>query len=388
MKTPLAWLQVTRERVRLLVAIAGIAFANILIFMQLGFLQSLFDGSIRPHQHLCADLIMVNPKQETFFSIKSFPRQRLYQALGYPGVNSIASVLVGTVQWRNPDTKGSRAILVFGINPAKDSFDLAGVTDNLSKLKKLNRVLFDRDSRPEYGAIAQMFESAGAVAHAADIEAELNSKVVKVVGLYKIGASFAADGSVITSDTTFHNLFEHREPDSIEIGLIKTKPAVDLAKLQQAMRDDFKQDVSIYTKEQFAEVEKNYWANSSGIGFIFGMGVVVGFVVGVVIVYQILYADVSDHLQEYATLKAIGYTDGYLLKVLMQESVILAVFGFIPGFAISSTLYEVARSATLLPISMTLDRAALVFVLTLAMCSISAAIATGKLRKADPADVF
>lgn len=382
MKTPLAWLQVTREHVRLLVAVAGIAFANILIFMQLGFLQSLFDGSTRPHHCLCADLIMVNPKQETFFSVRSFPRQRLYQALGYPGVESVASVLVGTVQWKNPEKKNSRSILVFGINPSKAAFELTGVKQNLHRLRELNRVLFDRDSRPEYGPIAKLLEVAGTV------EAELNSKVVRVVGLYCIGASFAADGSVITSDTTFHNLFGYRNPDDIEIGLIKTKPWVDLTKLQQAMRTDFKDEVSIYTKEEFAEVERSYWANSSGIGFIFGMGVVVGFIVGVVIVYQILYADVSDHLHEYATLKAIGYTDGYLLKVLMQESLILAVFGFIPGFSISAVLYEVARTATLLPISMTWERALLVFVLTLAMCSISAAIATDKLRKADPADVF
>lgn len=382
MKTPLAWLQITRERVRLLVAVSGIAFANILIFMQLGFLQSLFDGSTRPHNHLCADLVMVNPMQETFFSIKSFPRQRLYQALGYPGVMSVASILVGTVQWKNPQTKGTRSILVFGVNPLKFSFDLSGVAQNLSKLRELNRVLFDQDSRPEYGSIARIFEKQGVV------ESELNSKAVKVVGLHRIGASFAADGSIITSDTTFHSLFEYRNPDDIEIGLIRTKPGIDLPKLQEAMRADFKSDVSIYTKDEFAEVERSYWANSSGIGFIFGMGVVVGFIVGVVIVYQILYADVSDHLKEYATLKAIGYTDLYLLKVLMQESVILAALGFIPGFAISIALYEIACTETLLPISMTSDRALVVFLLTLVMCLLSAAIATSKLRKADPADVF
>ncbi|MFO5473947.1 MAG: FtsX-like permease family protein, partial [Dolichospermum sp.] len=134
--------------------------------------------------------------------------------------------------------------------------------------------------------------------------------------------------------------------------------------------------------------EKDYWANGTGIGFIFGLGVIVGFIVGIVIVYQILYSDVSDHLPEYATLKAMGYTDNYLLRVLLQEALLLAALGYLPALFLSFGIYQLTFTATLLPIAMKLDRAINVFILTVIMCTISGAIAMQKLRSADPADIF
>lgn len=381
-RTPLAWLQVTREKTRLLVAIAGIAFACILIFMQLGFLQSLFDGATRPHRSLCADLVLTNPKQVTFFSPKSFPRQRLYQSLGYAGIESVSGVQMGTIQWRNPLTSDIRSILVFGIDPDRNIFNLPGVSENRAQLKMLNRVLFDKASRPEYGPIAEL------LGKSRQVDVEVGNKQVKVVGLFQIGASFAADGTVITSDTTFGNLLNRKASDEIEIGVVRLNNGADPVVVQTALRKAFGPEVAVYTPEEFAQVEKNYWATSTGIGFVFGLGVVVGFVVGVVIVYQILYSDVSDHLPEYATLKAMGYTDGHLLGVLLQEALILACFGYVPGLLIAFGMYWLAQGVTLLPIVMTWSRAIGVFVLSVTMCSISAAIAMSKLRSADPADIF
>jgi putative ABC transport system permease protein len=107
-----------------------------------------------------------------------------------------------------------------------------------------------------------------------------------------------------------------------------------------------------------------------------------------VIVYQILYTDVSDHLAEYATLKAMGYTDTYLLGVVFQEAILLAGLGYIPAFALAVLLYDLTANATLLPIAMTFNRAVLVLLLAVSMCFISGAIAVRRLRAADPADIF
>ena len=365
-----------------MVAIAGIAFAGILILMQLGFLDALFEGATSPHRTLDADLVVCNPRQKTFFSPKSFPRQRLYQVLGYEGVQSVSGLQVGTTLWRNPLTQQIRSILVFGMDPAHAAFKLEGVRKNIDRITLLNRVLFDRGSRPEFGPIARLFEKLGLV------DTELNERRVRVAGLFTIGASFTADGTVITSDTTFANIFNRRRNDDIEVGLIKLNPGVDPRFVQRSLIRRFSNEVAVYTLDEFAELERSYWATSSGIGFIFGLGVFVGFIVGVVIVYQILYADVSDHMSEYATLKAMGYTDRYLLVVLLEESLILAVLGYIPGLAISMGMYWLAHSFTLLPIHMTIQRSLFVFFLTVVMCSISAAIAMRKLREADPADIF
>lgn len=380
-KTPLAWLQVTREKTRLVVAIAGIAFADLLMFIQMGFESALYDAAVKPHRNLKADLVLINPQLQTLFSVKSFSRERLYQALSYDGVNSVSPVYIATGQWRNPENSRDRAILVWGVDPAKPVFKFPEVNQNLDHLKLLNQVLFDQASRPEYGGIAEIFKKTGSV------ETELNGKAVSVKGLFTNGASFAADGNIITSDSTFLQLFP-RQASEVDIGLISLKPGADVEQVRQQLTAGLPNDVKVLTLEGFVEIEKNYWANGTGIGFIFGLGVGVGFIVGIVIVYQILYSDVSDHLPEYATLKAIGYSDRYLLGVLTQEALLLAILGYIPGFILSFGLYQVAYAATLLPIAMTLERAGSVLVLTIIMCSVSGAIAMRKLQFADPADVF
>lgn len=381
-KTPLAWLQVTREKTRLIVALAGIAFADLLMFIQMGFEGALYDAAVTPHRSLQADLVLINPQSQTLIAFKTFPRERLYQALSYDGVKSVNSVYMAAGLWRNPETRIDRAILVWGIDPASPAFKSAAVTQNLDHLKLLDQVLFDQAGRPEYGAIAAQFKKTGSV------ETEVNSKVVNVKGLFTNGSSFAADGNVITSDSTFMRLFKERQPDQIDIGLIALKPGVDVEKVRSQLAAGLPNDIKVLTLEGFAEIEKTYWASGSSIGFIFGLGVGVGFIVGIVIVYQILYSDVSDHLPEYATLKAMGYSDRYLLGVLTQEALFLAVLGYIPGFILSFGLYQIAYAATLLPIAMTLERAGSVLVLTIIMCSVSGAIAMRKLHSADPADVF
>lgn len=381
-KTPLAWRQLMKEKTRLVVAVAGITFADMLMFIQLGFESALFDAAIKPHRNLEADLVLINPQFQTLFSVKSFSRERLYQTLGYDGVQSVNSVYINTGQWRNPETRLDRAILIWGIDPAKSAFKFPEIQQNQDHLKQLYQVLFDQAGRPEYGAVGDIFKKTG------NFETELNNKAVSVKGVFSNGASFAADGNVITSDSTFLQLFPDRKPDQIEVGLIHLKPGADPEKVRSQLVAGLPNDVKVLTPEGFAETEKNYWATGTGIGFIFGLGVGVGFIVGIVIVYQILYSDVSEHMPEYATLKAMGYSDRYLLGVLFQEALVLAVLGYIPAFFLSFGLYQITYAATLLPLTMKLERAIAVLILTIVMCSFSGAIAMRKLRSADPADVF
>jgi putative ABC transport system permease protein len=358
-KTPLAWRQLMKEKTRLAVAVAGIAFADILILIQMGFEGALYDSSIQPHRNLQADLVLIEPRMQTLFSVKSFQRERLY-----------------------PKTTLERAILVWGVDPTKETFKMPEVNKNLSSLKPLNNLLFDIGGVPAYGIDGEKFKKNNT------FETELNSKSVNVTGLFVNGASFAADGNVITSDSTFMQLFPSRNPEQIEVGLIKLKPGIDVEKIQKQLAANLPKDVSVLTREGFAQVEKKYWADGTAIGFIFGLGVAVGFIVGIVIVYQILYSDVSEHLPEYATLKAMGYTDRYLLGVLIQEALLLAILGYIPSFFAAIALYNLAAGATMLPIAMTLERAVNVLILTIVMCSVSGAIAMRKLQSADPADIF
>ena len=226
-KTPLAWRQLMKEKTRLAVAVAGITFADMLMFIQLGFESALFDAAVKPHRNLQADLVLISPQFQTLFSVKNFSRERLYQTLGYEGVQSVNSVYISTGQWRNPETRLERAILVWGVDPAQSPFKSPEIKQNQHHLKQLYQVLFDQAGRPEYGAVGDIFKKTR------KFDTELNSKAVFVKSLFTDGASFAADGNVITSDSTFLQLFPQRQPDRIEVGLITLKPDADTEKVRR-----------------------------------------------------------------------------------------------------------------------------------------------------------
>jgi putative ABC transport system permease protein len=383
MKIPLSLLQLSHEKMRLLVAIAGITFADVLMFMQLGFQEALLNSAVRLHKSLQGDVFVMNSQSDTLMSLQPFSQRRLYEIMGVSGVKSARPIYVGLGQWKNPVTKQKRTIYVLGINPVENLINLPGVPENLKKLKQEDTVLFDQQGRSDFGPVPEMFNQGKPVI------TEVANRRIRVGGLFDLGASFGADGNLITSDVNFFRIFPDRKKGLVELGVIKLKPGVDKAAVTQQIRSILSSsDVKVYTKQELIKHEKSYWQNRTAIGFIFTLGTIMGFIVGTVIVYQILYTDVADHLPEYATLKAMGYTDKYLLMVVFQEAIILGCIGFIPGFSLSLLMYARTLAVTRLPIMMTLTRAVTVFVLTLVMCWVSGVIAVGKLRAADPADIF
>ena len=380
---PLAWLQLTREPLRLAIAVAGVGFAVLLILMQLGFRDAMFESAVRYHHALDCDLVMVSPKTHFIVQPETFARRRLYQALGHKGVSEVTPVYLGQHFWRNPDQPTeTRPIFAVGINPSHDVVDLSGVRQYWGRVKLADFVLFDRASRPEFGAIVDRFESGERVM------TEMGARTVEVAGLFELGTSFGIDGSVITSDLNFLRLFPNRSPGAIDLGLVELEPGVDPEVTRDAIAASIPKDVDVLTRDGFIAREKDYWNRNTPIGYVFLFGVIMGLGVGGVIVYQILFSDVAEHLREYATLKAIGYSNRYLFSVVLQESILLAVLGYVPGVLATLGLYWATDAATGLPLSLTTDRAVFVLLLTLAMCCVSGMIALRKVRSADPAEVF
>ncbi len=264
---------------------------------------------------------------------------------------------------------------------------MPGIQENIDKLKYPDVVLFDEASRSEFGPIVSEFKQHGIVTTELGDRGPGNRKVT-VQGLFKLGTSFGADGNLITSDLNFLRIFLQRPKGFISIGVIQLKPGYKVEYVLQKIKKYLPEDVKVLSKQELKDFEKKCWDSSTPIGFIFALGVGLGLVVGIIIVYQILYSNVSEHLAEYATLKAIGYKHTYLLSVVFQESLILAILGYIPGLVISIGIYKFARDSTLLPVLMKSPRALLVLALTFVMCFISGAIAVRKLGEADPADIF
>lgn len=388
LKISTAWLQLKYEKLRLLVAIGGISFAVVLIFMQLGLRAALFDSAVALHTSLQGEFFLLSPRSTSLVAMESFSERRLYQTLALEEVQAIVPVYVGFAQWKNPQTRNYwRNIFVIGFDISYRVFNLPGIQENIDELKFPDVVLFDEASRAEFGPVVSEFKKKGIVTTELGDKGSGNRKVT-VQGLFKLGTSFGADGNLITSDLNFLRIFMQRPKGFINIGVVQIKPGYNIDKVSQKMRKYLPEDVKVLSKQEFREFEQKYWDSSTPIGFIFALGVGLGLVVGIIIVYQILYGNVSEHLAEYATLKAIGYKHVYLLSVVFQESLILAILGYIPGFIIASIMYKIARDATLLPVVMKSPRIILVLALTFVMCFISGAIAVRKLGEADPADIF
>ncbi|WP_416238324.1 ABC transporter permease DevC [Synechococcus sp. CCY9202] len=381
-RIPMSWLLLTRQPARLAVALAGICFAGILMFMQFGFSDGLFDASVTIHKLFDTDLVLLSPRSSSSVSMAGFPRRRLVQTLADPDVAGITPVHWSLLLWRNPQTRATRSLLTLGFEPDDPLFTDPSLAAKSQVLTQRGRVLFDELSRPEFGPVAEWFRQGRLV------ESEISGKRVRVAGLVALGTSFGADGNLLTSSETYLSLLPETPPGSIEVGLIRLRPGADPAAVQRRLEAALPQDVRVYTKQGFINFEMNYWRDSTSIGFIFTLGAAMGFIVGCVIVYQILYSDVSDHLPEYATLMAMGYRLSTLLGVVAREGFFLAILGYLPAYAAGEGLYVLVRNATNLPVGMDTPRAVLVFGLILVMCMGSAALAMRRLADADPAEIF
>ncbi len=382
MNLPLGWMQLRHRPLRLLVAVAGISFAVLLIMMQLGFRSALFESAVRFHERFDYDIALFSTESVFIVRPQSFSIRRLYQVLGDQAVEDVSPVYILPAVWKNPWNNDRRSILAIGIRPEDNLLITKGFDENRLKLRQQDVLLFDSASRPEFGPVKEEFEKAGTVV------TELNDREVEVVGLFEMGTSFGIDGSLITSDDNWLRLFPDRPRNEIQLGLIRLHEGSDVNLVRDRLREYLPKDVLVMTKADFVKRETNYWNSATPIGYIFAFGAIMGFVVGAIIVYQILFADVSEHLNEYATLRALGYKSRFISGIVIQQAIILGVLGFIPGTAVVVWLYGKAGAATNLPLYLTQDRALTVFVMTLAMCALSALLAVRKVQKLDPADVF
>jgi putative ABC transport system permease protein len=379
-ETPLAWSQLSHQKVRLAVALGGIAFANVLIFMQLGFKTLFEDGATSLPQSLHGDLFLLNPSTE-FIGASGFDRIRLSQAASVKGVKTATALHMGFGPWGYSKEFTSFGGRFFGFNPQAQVFKLPEVQQQQAMLNSPRTMMFDRLSKPSFGPIAKDVETKGFAMTL------INNKRAEIRGLFRLGNSFfIGEGNVLMSEDSYAYYFGDSALQTVSVGIITLEPGTDLQAAKAGI-SAVVPGIKVYTPAELVAKELLF-QESNPTGPIFGFGALMGIIVGVVIVYQVLYADVSDHLAEYATLKAMGYSDWALLGVIFQEAIILGVLGFIPGFGASIAMYQFLGGLTRLDLIMTPEIAVTVFLLTIVMCVISAAIASGKLRSADPADVF
>ena len=381
-RTPVAWLQLTHKPMRLLAALAGVGFANVLVFFQMGLSGALYDSQKRPIQQINGQLVLVPRRYTNLGEPLNMPRAQLARALGVQGVKAVTPLYVAKIDWINRDTRQKKQALLFGVNPDNPALRLPVLQEQRTLLQRPNSVFFDRSSKSAAGPVADTLAS-GQI-----YTTELRGQTAQVVGTFNLGLTFAADINLITSSSNVQTFLPELNNDDIQLGVIQLEPGVSVRRVQATLEHFMEPSVQVLTIPQLLDREVAHWRRNTSFGLIFNLGVLVGLAVGAIIVYQILYSDVGDHLGEYATMKAMGYGDGFVVGIILQESLILASLAFVPSVLVSMGLYQVLLRSTGLLVTMTVGRAGLVFALTLVICAASGWLATGKLRRLDPAEVF
>jgi putative ABC transport system permease protein len=378
----LAWKQLTFQRMKLVAALSGVMVAVMLMWIQLGILASLYNAATLVHRNLQADLVIVSPLFETMNQVKSLSTRILYRARGCPGVVAIGELLIGPVEWRNPITGEKKQIQAYGLEPEEGWVDLPGISQYAPQLRAENTFLYDRRSRNVFGPVVKAVERGEA------FHVELNHRKMVAVGLTSMAATFGQQGNLVTSRANFLRTHPGHPPHQVHVGLVRTRQGENVESIQAALRNMFGNEALVMTPSEFAEFELRFWKTNAPVGFIFTMGTAVGFLIGFIVVYQILYADVTHHLPYYATMKAMGFADWYLLLLVIRQGLILSVLGYIPGSLLAIGFYQVIQYGTSIPVGPTWERAGFLLVLTILMCFLSGVVATQRLRSADPADVF
>ena len=380
---PLARRNLLADRRRLLRALAGIAFAVLLMMVELGFRTAFIGSMLLPIQQLDGDLMLVSSAKYEFGRRTPFLRRLFYEARSVPGIASVRPLYLErrTAVWKNPQTHELFGIQVFAFNPDEPVFLLPEVADNLEALRQPDTVMVDRRARSSLGQAS------------AGMQTELSRHRVKVIGTFRLGPSFFSDGTAIMSDRNFFKLFGVQSPNStelpdVEIGVIKVSPGQRTLDVQHALRAALPGSVMILTKAELIDREARFHMQVSPVGPIFNVGTLVGFAVGILICYQILFSELSDQLSQYATLKAMGYYNTFVVKVVLQQAVFYAVLAYIVAWTACYLIFRVVGEIALIPLHMSVGLTVTSLVLALIMCVGAALIAVRRAIATDPAELF
>jgi putative ABC transport system permease protein len=380
---PLAWRNVTYDKKRLARSAAGIGFAVLLMLIQLGFRNAFVESSLALLDSIHGDLMIVSATKYRLGVSDTFPRRQLYQALGVDGVRRVSPLYGEWTDsiWKNPQTGESYAVQVVAFDPGRPVLDLPGIEQHLDALRRDDTVLMDSRGRRFLGRAE------------AGLQTELAGRRVTIAGTFILGPDFVSDGTIATSERTFFNLFPSRlgrdlQAAQVEIGVIEVAEDRDPTAVQASLRAVLPPDVVVLTKQELLDLESAFQNDVSPVGPIFLTGTLIGFAVGILISYQIMFTDLSDFLPQYATLKAIGYTNRFMVMVALQQALFYALLAFWPAWLVGIAIFAAVGEAALLPMRMTLGLTLAGLALTVGMCVVSGLIAVRRVLRADPAEVF
>jgi putative ABC transport system permease protein len=376
-RLPLARRSLLASKVRLLRSIAGIGFAVLLMLMQLGFERAFYNSSLQLIYLLDGDIVIQTAHKYRFFTRDPFPPADLDRARAVRGVASVRPFYADWFDffWKNPVDGKVFMIRAFAFDPDKPVLRLPEVTAHLAALQAPDTVLVDSRAR-RFLAMAD-----------GTTETELNGTNVRILGRFTLGPDFQSDGTVIMSSGTFARLLPPGAGRGVEAGIIKVKPGQDPGVVAQALKAALPSEIAVFSMPQLLDFERGFQADVSSAGPIFAMGTIVGFIIGALISYLIVYTELTDQLPQYATLKAMGYDASYVIQVVLRQATLLALGGWASAWLVSLLLNRAVGELALIPLATSLEIVIVSLALTLGMCLVSAGLAMVRVVAADPAEV-
>jgi putative ABC transport system permease protein len=372
----LAWRILAYDKGRTALAVAGVFLAILLVFVQLGFFIAVPRGGMLLYDRTQFDLLVASAAYEYQVQPGKFPLSQLDKARTAPEVALAAPLYLGSAKWRSGEDGKAPDVFVLGLDPRYPIFASRNINRQLAVLDRADTVLVDSMTRPMFGPL-----TTGRVV-------DIDGDKVTIAGDYVLGTGFMGLGVILVSTQNFIRLFPYRKLDQVNLGLIQLKPGVDPDRAAATLRDLLGTDMQIFTRPELEAHETSYWTTRTSVGLLFGSGLIISFIVGVMVVYQILATLVGRQLPQFATLKAVGYGDRFLVGTVITMALLIVLASFFPALAAAVGVYAVIRDETLLPVEMSGARIAAVFAATLAMAAASALLSMSSLRRADPADLF
>jgi putative ABC transport system permease protein len=372
----LAWRILSYDKGRTVLALAGMFLAIVLVFVQLGLFLAVPQGGMLLYDNMRFDLLLVSDQYEYQAQPGAFARDRLAAVRSSPDVASASPLYFGVAKWKGGEDGMWPDLFVIGFDPKSGVLHPRSVRQQTAALDRPDTILVDSATRSIFGPL-----DAGRVV-------EVGARRETIGGQYQLGTGFMGLGVALADEANFTRLFPGRSLGFVNIGAIRLKPGVDPDKAASDLQKRAGPGTQLFTRARLGETEAAYWTTRTSVGLIFGSGLLISIVVGIMIVYQIVSAQIGRQLPQFATLKAIGYGDGALGRTVAVMSLVIAIAGFAPAVGAAVLLYDVIRRETLLPVTMSASHAGVVFAATVVMAAISALFAAGGLRRADPADVF
>ena len=372
----LAWRMFTHEPGRSMLAIAGVFIAILMVFLQLGFYASVPVGGMAIYDKMHFDIMLASRSYVFQGQSHNFPRQRLYQAMALPDVKAIAPVYLDMVFWINEEEHLRRSVVLMAIRPGDRVFASPAVDSQVEILRKPDTVLVDSASYSMFGPLVKGRRT------------QIGGRSVTIGGTYKIGIGFLGLGVVLVSDQNLTQLAANRTVASINLGLVHLKPGIDPDRVASELRNIMPPDVRVFTRAELTRHEVAYWLVRTSTGIVFGFGLVVALIVGVVILNHTLATQVARQLTQYATLRAMGYSDRFLGGSVVCLGMLIVGIAFIPATGAAVWTYKIVNEATKLPIVMTQLRLFVVLGIIICLTVVSALGAMRVIRRADPADLF